>query len=222
MRVLFIIAALFITSTSHAQFSGIQPRGIMGSAGFGFVNFDINEPLTSNLEIDDGVYTAVGGEKGFGVANLYLTISLNYLKADGDTDYNYTSGSNTYTSTSKVNFDLNLFQAGLGLKLKLIDDGWFKPYVEAGGLFGYFQIQYKGLALGSNISGPDSNFKKDDSLFDFGYYGEAGLEIAFSETFGIKAAMRMTKNKTKEFETLADQKVDYESQVYYLGLLKKF
>lgn len=221
MKFIIVIAALLMTSTSYAQFGGIRPTGIMGSAGFGFVNFDVDAPLTQNLEIDDGVYTSVGGEKGFGVANLYLTIALNYLKADGDTDYSYTSGSNTYTSNTKINFDTDLFQVGLGLKLKLIDEGWFKPYVEAGGLFGYFQIKYKNLSS-TTVNGPDNNFKKSDSLFDFGYYGEAGLEITFSETFGVKVGMRVTQNETKEFETLGDQKVEYQSQVYYLGLLKKF
>lgn len=221
MKIFLALFTLLIASTSHAQFTSFRPTGITGSAGFGFVHFDVNDPHSQNLEIDDGVYTAVGGERGFGAANLYLTISLNYLNADGDTDYNYVSGSNTYTSNTKINFDMTLFQAGLGLKLKLIDEGWFKPYVEAGGLFGYFQLKYKNLSS-TTITGPDTNYKSSDSLFDFGYYGEAGLEITFSETFGIKAGMRMTKNRTKEFETLGDQRIDYESQVYYLGLLKQF
>lgn len=221
MKIFLVLFTLLITSTSHAQFSSFSPDGVMGFAGFGFVNFDVKDPHSQDMEIDDGVYTAIGGERGFGAANLYLTLSLNYLKADGDTDYNYISGSNTYTSNSKINFDLTLFQAGLGLKLKLIDEGWFKPYVEAGGLFGYFQLRYKNLNS-TTVTGPDNNFKSSDSLFDFGYYGEAGLEITFSETFGLKVGMRVTRNRTKEFETLGDQRIDYESQVYYLGLLKSF
>lgn len=223
MKFLFVLAALLITSTSYAQFSGIRPTGITGSAGFGFVNFDTKAPLAQSFEIDDGVYTAIGGEKGLGAANLYLTLSLGYLKADGETLYDYTTtnGATHYTSNSVVNFDLNVFQAGLGLKLKLIEEYWIRPYVEGGGLFGYFQVKYRNLT-GLNVTGPDTGSKKDDSLFDFGYYGEAGLELEFSETFGLKAAMRMTKNKTKEFETLADQKVEYDSQVYYISLLKKF
>lgn len=226
MKILLALSALLITSTSYAQFTSIRPTGIVGSAGFGFVNFDTSEPLTQSFEIDDGVFTAIGGEKGLGAANLYLALSLNYLKAKGDTIYNYTStnGTTNYTSNGVVPFNLDIFQVGLGLKFKLIEDYWIRPFIEAGGLFGYFQVKYTNLTVGSNVTvtGTDTGLKRDDSLFDFGYYGEGGMEMAFSETFGVRIAMRMTKNQTKEFETLADKKVEYESQVYYLSLLKNF
>jgi hypothetical protein len=225
MKILLSFLIFFAASTSYAQFR-IQPTGITGSAGFGFVNFDTSAPLSQSFKMDDGVFTAIGGEKGLGAANLYLTISLNYLKSDGDSAYDYTttSGTTHYTSSTNVPFNLDIFQAGLGLKLKLIDDYWIRPYVEGGGLFGYFQVKYTNLAVGTNINitGPDTGLKRDDSLFDFGYYGEAGAELAFSDTFGLRLALRMTKNKTKAFETLADKQIEYESQVYYLSLLKKF
>lgn len=224
MKFIYIFTLLFVASTAHAQYN-FQPTGIMGSAGFGFANFDTKAPLTQNFEIDDGVFAAVGGEKGM-AGNFYLTISLNYLKTKGDTIYNYTTtnGATNYTSPGVVPFDLNLFQAGLGVKLKLIDDYWIRPYVEGGGLFGYMQLRYTNLVVGTNVTatGPDTGLKRDDSLFDFGYYGEGGLELAFSDTFGLRLACRMTKNKTKEFETLDEKKVEYESQVYYFSLLKKF
>ena len=222
MKILLILATILLTSNSYAQFSGIRPTGIVGSAGFGFVNFDTSAPLAQDFEIDDGVFTAIAGEKAIGSGNLYLSMSLNYLKADGETMYDYTntSGSTHYTSSDVVPFDLSVFQVGFGLKLKFIDDYWIRPYVEAGGLFGYFQVKYTDLTLVSG--GPTSGMKRDDSLFDFGYYGEGGVEFAFSESFGVRVAMRMTKNKTKEFETLADQQVEYESQVYYLSLMKNF
>lgn len=226
MKKLIFILVLFVGTKSYAQFSGFSPQGIMGSAGFGFVNFDVKDPLTNQFEIDDGVFTAIGGEKAMGAGNFYLTFSLNYLKSDGSTMYDYTttSGTTQYTSNDVVPFDLSIFQAGLGLKFKFIEEYWIRPYVEAGGLFGYFQLKYRNLNVGSNVtvSGTDTGIKRDDSLFDFGYYGEGGFELAFSETFGLKVGMRMTKNKTKEFETLGDKEVEYESQVYYLSLLKSF
>lgn len=225
MKIILSFAIFFAVSTSYAQFR-IQPTGITGSAGFGFVDFNTSAPLVHDFNMKNGVFTAVGGEKGLGAANLYLTISLNYLKTDGDSKYDYTttSGATHYTSSANVPFNLDIFQAGLGLKLKLIDDYWIRPYVEGGGLFGYFQVKYSNLGVGSNVNvtGTDTGLKRDDSIFDFGYYGEAGAELAFSDTFGVRAALRMTKNKTKEFKTLADKQIEYESQVYYLSLLKKF
>jgi hypothetical protein len=226
MKFFVTLILLLLTSNAHAQYSSFQPSGIMGNAGFGFVNFDTKAPLTQSFKIDDGVFAVIGGEKAFGAANLYLTLSLNYLKSKGDTMYNYTStsGATTYTSTGVVPFDLNVFQAGLGIKLKLVEDYWIRPYVEGGGLFGYLQVRYTNLVVGTNVNvaGPDTGLKRNDSLFDLGYYGEGGLELSFSDTFGMRVAYRVTKDKTKEFETLADQKVEYNSQVYYLSLLKKF
>lgn len=222
MKLILFSFTLLISSVSFAQFR-IQPTGITGYAGFGFVNFDSNQPAASKFDIENGVYTAIGGEKGLGAANLYISLSLNYLKSDGHSAYNYNDGTHTYTGTN-IAFNMDIFQAGLGVKLKLIDQYWIKPYVEAGGIFGYLQVKYGSMSVGSNITstGTDAGLKRDDALFDFGYYGEAGVEFTFSETFGLKLGYRQTKNKTKPLETLAEEKVDYESQVYYLGLLKRF
>lgn len=225
MKFLVVLFLFLISSNSYAQYN-INPSGIKGSAGFGFVNFDTSAPLTQSFEIDDGVFAAIGGEKALGTSYLYLGFSLNYLKAKGDTMYDYTTtnGATTYSSSNVVPFDLSIFQLGLGLKLKFIEGYWIRPYIEAGGLFGYFQLKYNNLVVGSTVTatGPDTGLKRDDSLFDFGYYGEGGLELAFSETFGLKLGVRQTKNKTKELETLGEQKVEYESMVYYLSLLKNF
>lgn len=222
MKLVFLgIIAYLMMNYAFAQ--KISPRGINGWAGAGYVTFDIEKPTNQQLDIDDGVYVSAGGEKAFGVMNMYLTITLNYLKAEGSSLYNYTSntGTNYNSGTNSVPFDMNVFQAGLGLKVKLIDDYWFRPYIEGGGLGGYFKIDYRNLATQLTTQ-PDQNYRKSDSILDFGHYGEAGLEVSFADTFGIRAAARFTKNRTKEFETLSDSKVDYETQVYYFTLMKSF
>ncbi len=211
MKLILFSSILLFSSISFAQFR-IQPTGITGYAGFGFVSYSSNQPTGAKFDIEDGVYTAIGGERGLGAANLYLSLSLNYLKSDGKADYQYTDGTTDYAAPN-AEFNLDIFQVGLGLKLKLIDEYWIKPYVEGGGLFGYLQAKYNGVPTGA---------KRDDALFDFGYYGEGGIEFAFSNTFGLKIGYRQTKNKTKPLQTLGEQKVDYESEVYYLGLLKQF
>lgn len=217
--VFFIV--LFFATSSFAQQFRIQPTGIKGSAGFGFVHFDITGDNPQKLDLNQGAYMSIGGEKGFDFLNLFLTISLNYLKTDGQAMYKYKNADGTYLSGALVNFDLNIFQAGLGLKFKVFGDSWFSPYVEGGGLFGFYQTQYKN-ANSSTITGPNTNYPTRDSIFDLGKYAEAGLEIAFSNTFGFKAALRQTWNKTKKVETLDNQEVSYRSQVYYISLLKSF
>lgn len=180
--------------------------------------FNVRTPASS-FSIDQGIYASISGEKGFGFLNSFLTLSLNYLQTEGQTAYNYsTLSGETYTGTD-VAYKTNLFQGGLGLKIKLLP-GWFRPYVEAGGLAGYFSMQYQDTT--TSISGPGDNAKTTDALLEFGTYYEGGVEIAFSPEFGLKAAARFTQNQSKPFETLADQRIDYSAEVYILSLLVSF
>ena len=199
--------------------ASFRPTGITGSAGMGIATFTIKSPA-QNFRMDQGSFVAVSGERDFGFLNLYLNISLGYLTTNGQTNYNYStlSGEN-YTGTD-VGFRTQVFQGGLGLKLKLIDGYWFRPYVEAGGMAGWFEVQYQDTR--TKVTGPANNAKTKDSLLDFGTYAEAGIEIAFSDSFGIRAAGRFLRSQTREFETLNRQTISYEAEIYYLCLLKSF
>jgi len=223
---LALATLLFASFPSHAQTSGgssssfkINPRGISGSAGAGVVLFDVSNP-SSEFLLNQGIYGAISGERGLGALHLYLTISLSYLQTDGQTAYDYsTLAGDNYTGTD-VNFTTQVFQGGLGLKFKLLQNSWVRPYVEAGGLAGYYSMTYKDVA--TKVTGPGDEAKDKDALLDFGYYYEGGVEIAFSKEFGIRAAARFTENKTKPFVTLNKQKIEYKSEIYYLSLLKSF
>jgi len=195
----------------------ISPSGIAGSAGAGVVLFDIETPA-NNFRVDQGIYGAISGEKGLGALNLWLTLSLSYLQTEGQTSYNYTTLGGTNFTGTDVPFTTQLFQGGLGMKFKLLN-GWFRPYVEGGGLAGYFQMTYSDTATRVSAS---SDVKTKDALLDFGYYYEGGLEIAFSPEFGLRVAARFTDNKSKPFETLGDQRIKYKTEIYYLSLLKQF
>ncbi len=211
---------LTLSLSAKAQTSSLKvnPSGIAGSAGAGIVLFDIASP-TNNFRIDQGIYGAISGEKGLGALNLWLTLSLSYLQTQGLATYDYTTlAAANYTGTD-VPFTTQLFQGGLGIKFKLLN-GWFRPYIEGGGLAGYFQMTYSDMA--TKVSGPGSDAKAKDALLDFGYYYEGGLEITFSGTFGLRVAARFTDNKSKPFETLANQVIDYKTEIYYLSLLKQF
>jgi hypothetical protein len=197
---LLVVGTLF-SQHAKAQGSGsgsgsfnINPSGISGSAGAGVVLFDVVKP-SSEFLLDQGIYAAIQAERGLGFLHLYLTISLSYL-------------------TTQV------FQGGLGLKFKLLQQSWVRPYVEAGGTGGYYQIAYKDTA--TKVTGPGSAAKDKDAILDFGTYAEGGVELAFSSTFGIRAAARFTENQTKAFVTLNNQKIQYRSEIYYLSALKNF
>jgi hypothetical protein len=217
---LLLIAAsitLSLATVASAQSFKVNPKGVAGSAGAGIVLFDIQNPA-ADFSMDQGVYGAVGIEKGVGALNLFVTLSLAYLSTKGETNYDYTALNNVSYTGSSVPFKADIFQSGLGLRFKLLTESWFRPYVEGGGLAGYYTMAYDD----NNITGGGTSPKLKDALLDFGYYAEAGLELAFSKDFGLRVGMRMTQNETKPFETLNDEKIKYKSEVYFFSLLKNF
>jgi hypothetical protein len=224
LYLLFIaIASVTAPVAGIAQSMGkFRPDGISGSVGMGVSSYTIKSPSSSFI-MDQGVYAAAIGEKGFNFLNLYLTIGLSYMQTSGRANYSYTTLSQTYTSPD-VTFKANLFQAGLGLKWKIIDGYWLRPYVEGGAVGGFYQINFDSLQNSAITPVPaaTAGIKKQDSLLDFGQYVEAGLEIQFSEQFGIRAAARQVTSETKEFETLNREKIQYVGNIYYFGLLTAF
>ncbi len=200
------------------------PDGINGYAGVGFATFDVRSPDSFDIKIDQATYFYIGGEKGFDFMNLYLTISFQYMDTNGQSNYYYESVSgDTVWEDNDVDFHATLFQAGLGLKLKLIDGYWFRPYVEFGGLGGYFQLNYTTDADEiERTQGTDDDPKLKDSLLDFGRYLEVGIEIAFSDSWGVKPAARFIQSETKKLETLDDRTLIYHGNVYFISLLKAF
>ncbi|MCB0393694.1 MAG: outer membrane beta-barrel protein [Bdellovibrionales bacterium] len=226
MRVLVLLTLFCLSTNSWAQsdLSSFRPDGINGSAGAGFAIFTVKAPDDFDIKIDQATYAYVGGEKGFDVAHLYLTVSFQYMTTTGQSNYEYESVStSTKWEGEDVDFKASFFQAGLGLKLKIIDDYWFRPYVEGGGLGGYFQITYSNDSDEiERQTGSDDDPKLKDALLDFGRYVEGGLEIAFAETWGIKASARFIESETKKLETLGDRTLKYASSVYFLSLLKAF
>lgn len=220
--VFLLIMFAFQNLAYAASAPKFNPKGVSGWAGAGFANFTVKNP-SDGYKLDRGQFVALGGEKGFNVLNLYLTFGFNYLSNTGQSQYRYQTLSNeTYTATD-VNFRSELFQATLGLKFKLIDSGWFKPYAEGGGMFGYYNMKYDFNATQrASLDGVGTNYKKEDAIIDMGNYVEAGVEIYFSDSFGLKGAARLIKADTKEVDTLNKQKIGYEAEVYYLGLMKSF
>lgn len=215
-RYLLIMAGIFTATLASAQSFKVNPSGMTGSAGAGVVLFHVLTPA-SNFRMDQGVYGTIGGEKGVGAMNLFVTLSLSYLSTNGQANYHYTALNNVTYTGSSVAFKSDTFQGGLGLRFKLLTESWFRPYIEGGGLAGYNTMTYDD----SNISGGTSP-KLKDALLDFGYYGEGGLELSFSSSFGLRVGMRYTQNESKPYETLGNSKIKYNSEVYFFTLLKSF
>jgi hypothetical protein len=216
---LLALSCSLLAVSARADDFKLNPTGMAGSAGAGIVLFHVQRPA-SNFRIDQGIYGAISGERGLGAMHLHLTLSLGYLTTKGQTNYNYSTLSGVNYTGTDVNYKVDLFQGGLGLKFKLLEESFFRPYIEAGGLAGYFKMSYTDIA--NKVVGTGTDYKSDDALLDFGYYGEGGVEISFTEQFGLRVAARWTKSQTKEFETLGNSRIDYTSEVYYLSVLKQF
>ncbi len=223
MRSLLVILFAFISFSAQAQFGGV-PRlptggrtGLQGSVGAGFADFRIESPK-DDYEMDRGIFAAAAIERGFNVLNLYLTLTLSHLSAEGLANYNYTNLANSqnYTATD-VKFRASVLDLGLGLKLKLIDDYWFRPYIEGGGLGGYHTISYSSKM--DVLAAQGSEYKNKDVVMGSGYYGEAGLEAMFSDAFGVKLAARQSYYTTKKLQTLGDRALRFVAETYYFSLL---
>lgn len=219
MPQLIVVGLLGLSFGAQAQ-SYLQISGVQGSAGVGFTEYDVSSP-ESDIEFDRGVYVTAAGEKGFNFANLYLTISLGYMDAEGRSNYDYTnlSSSTTY-QVNDVEFKARMMELGLGLKMKLIDNYWFRPFIEVGGLGSWNELRY--TSKSQQLSAIGSDYKSKDTIMGYGYYGEAGFEIQFSERFGVKVAGRLSETTTKELDTLGKQKLKYQGQTFYLSALMGF
>jgi len=221
---IFTVVVLLMGSTlAMAQSSPkFSPKGVTGYAGAGFASFTVKNP-TESFKLDQGSFATLGGEKGFGLMNLYLTFGFGYLTTKGQTAYDYTTLNGENYTANDVNFKTEVFQASLGLRLKIIDGYFIRPYVEGGGNFGYYTLKYEfSSTQKETLNSVGTNYKKEDSIIDIGHYLEAGAEISFSDRFGLRPAVRLIRSETKDVETLNKQKIHYDSEIYYLGLLVSF
>ncbi len=223
-KIIVCAAFLLFSQSSFAQYFGgtnLAFRGMAGYLGFGVAEFSVLNP-TSRFRMDQGTYVYLAGERQIGQTGLFITISVNYMQTSGQSFYDYTTlGGTNYTDNGpEVDFDSDHLQLGLGFKFKFFPTSWFRPYGEAGGLFGYHTINYGGA--NSEYTPNDGGLKREDGLTGFGYYGEAGLEVDFSELWGIRAGVRYQITETRPFETLANEKVKYEVRAFQFGIGRKF
>ena len=196
--------------------------GMAAYIGFGVAEYTVLSPAT-DFRMDQGNFIYLGGEREIGKTGLFITLSLSFMDSGGQTFYSYQNlGGGGYSTPvgTQVDFKSNHYNVGLGFKFKLFPTTWFRPYGEAGGLFGYHEIEYNDSL--DVITPGDDNHKTKDGLTGFGYYAEAGIEVDFSDTFGVKPAARFEVTETRPFETLGEQKVKYEVRIFHLSLLMKF
>lgn len=189
--------------------------GLRGSAGIGFTEFTVHSPST-DFKLDRGTYIMVSLERGFDFANLYFTMSLGHMNADGHANYSYTnlSSSQTYTA-SDVAFKAAMTELALGFKFRLIDKYWFSPYIEGGGVGCYNDVKY--TANIEALTAQGSDWKRNEVIMGSGYYGEGGIDVKFSEKFGLKFAGRMSEVRSKNMETLSNRPISLKTETYYLS-----
>ena len=126
------------------------------------------------------------------------------------------------SSASGISFNSDLFQFGLGFKIKLFESSWFRPYAEVGALGGYYQLTYKGITASTVSSGSASDAKTKESLFDNGQYAEVGLELDFAKEFALKVSGRLLEMKTGVLDTLEGNRILYKATTVFISVLKGF
>lgn len=224
------LTLLIILSPKASALQGLQNvpnlptsgmKGFKGSVGAGFTDFNVISPNT-DLKMERGIFIGGTIERAFNVLNLYLSLGLSYMNAQGTANYGYTDLSNsTAYSKNDVAFTATLYELNLGLKCKLIDDYWFKPYIEGGGVGSYNEVAYDQGAL-ATMSGTGTDYKKKDVIMGSGYYGEAGLELEFTPTFGMKLGARQSTVQTKKLDTLSVRPLLIQSQTFFVSAIFGF
>ena len=227
MKLLKIIGPVFVLLMSQASFaqsfggSNLAFRGMAGYIGFGVAEFTVVSPAR-NFRMDQGTFVYLGGEKEIGQTGLFITISMNYMQSAGQSFYDYTTlGGTTYTNSApQIDFKSSHLELGLGLKFKLFPTSFFRPYGEGGGVFGYHTIEY--TPGPTDLNNNDGGDRSSDGLTGFGYYLEAGVEVDFSELWGIRTGVRYQVTETRPFETLGEQKVKFEVRAFHFGIGRRF
>jgi len=222
IAILLIVAPLFARAQSFgtSPFSrGFGMKGIHTYAGFGFADYEVKSPV-NQLRMNKGIFAFLGGEREVNDDGTSITIAFNYMSTDGEALYNYSNLAGSQYQGS-FNFDSTNYQLSVGVKQRFFPESWFRPYVEGGGIFGYYEFEYSDPLDSVVIVGPgDRNaWKRKEGLTGFGFYGEAGLEVDFSESFGTKIGGRYQNITTRNFETLANQKVKFENFVFLMSFL---
>jgi hypothetical protein len=209
------ILALSVPANSWAA----RGRSLSFSLSAGTAQFTVLSP--SDMLLGNGFYLSLEGEKPFGFFGLYLESAVGYLKTTGKLNYNYVGSTANYV-TPNVGFNLDKFQIGLGLRGKLIERAAIRPYIEAGGNASYDQITYDNSLRTPAIVALGGDFRTSESILDFGIYGEAGVEIDLSADWGLRLANRYMNVSTRPIETMKQQMVRYEVNIYMLSLFATF
>ena len=225
IRFTMLLSIFFVTLVSNAQTIKGLPSiptssgslGFKGSVGAGFADFKTQSPA-SDFRLERGTYFTGALERPFNVMHLHLTFGLNYMAAEGQANYDYSNlSTSTAYSMDDIDFKAQMFEVTLGLKFKLIEEYWFRPYIEGGGIGSYNNVNYGSRISDLNSVGAD--FKRKDVIMGSGYYAEAGFEIQFNPKFGVRLAARQANVQTKKLETLGNRPVLMQNEIYYLSML---
>lgn len=225
-----ILSLIFLSPLTFAQSIRGLPSlpkggtaGLTGSVGIGFADFVTLSPAADHKQ-DRGTYINTSIERSFNFMQLYLTMGFNYMDAKGVANYSYTNLSSSHSySLNDISFQSKTYELALGLKLKLIDDYWFRPYIEGGGMGNYNDVSYSFNSTQlTTLTAVGSDYKTKDVIMGSGYYYEGGVEIMFSDKFGVKLSARQAVIQTKKLETLGDRVLRLRTENYYFSMLFGF
>lgn len=194
---------------------------LVGGAHGGIVQFNPISPTVNEIKLNNGFTALISGQKSAGGMHLYLLGGLEYVRTTGALNYNYTSITSVTYTTNQVGFSFDSIRASLSMRFKILENSFFRPYIEGGGSVGYTQISYDNN-LRTLVGGMGSDYKTSDSALDFAGFGQAGVEADLSMKFGLEIAARYTHQSTRPFETFRRQTLSYDTLTYLAGIFLRF
>ncbi len=219
-----LLLGIVLLTAAHSALASGQSKiaPLNGGLSYSPIQFNTLSPTSNELKMSNGSDFSLFGEKRFGFFHLYLTAAVDYLRTTGTANYSYFSQSGIIYTANQVGFTYDGIGASLGVKVKIIEDSLFRPYVEGGGEAFYTQFSYDSSLRTAAVTSLGSDFKTIDSFLDFAPYAEAGVEADLTNQWGLKLGARYTHHSSRMVETMAKRTITYDTMAYVIGLFFKF
>lgn len=214
MKIL-LYALILVPTFSHA---GVI--GFLGPSGFGGYESDA---IASNgkKSID------AKGTLGYGLG-LELPMLGNFLSFNLGIYYGKNEAKSQYhDKAANLQIDDQLSYtsqngAQMGLKIRPVNFKYWKIFAGAGGTFGFTKLRHDEADYIEKHGALPSNFKAKENIKNWGHYLEAGAEVIFSKSSGLRFQGQLMNVRTDRYETLNKKPINATYPIFSIMYIHYF
>lgn len=109
-----------------------------------------------------------------------------------------------------------------GLKFRPVNFKYLKLYVGGGGILGSKKLRHDKADYEERFGPAPTSFKEIEKKKGWGHFLEAGTEIIFSKTSGLRVGAQLINQSTERFATLNKKSINGSYAVYTLMYIHYF